>query len=46
MKTKKRSKILSLLLALSMLVGMVPFSVIPAMAARLRRCAGHKQLSL
>ena len=33
MKTKKRSKILSLLLALSMLVGMVPFSVIPAMAA-------------
>lgn len=33
MKTKKRSKILSLLLALSMLVGMVPLSVIPAMAA-------------
>lgn len=33
MKTKKRSKILSLLLALSMLVGMVPFSVIPASAA-------------
>lgn len=33
MKTKKRSKILSLLLALLMLVGMVPFSVIPAMAA-------------
>lgn len=33
MKTKKRSKILSLLLALSMLVGIVPFSVIPAMAA-------------
>ena len=33
MKTKKRSKILSLLLALSMLVGMVPFSVIPASAS-------------
>ena len=33
MKTKKRSKILSLLLALSMLVGMVLFSVIPANAA-------------
>ena len=33
MKTKKRSKILSLLLALSMLVGMLPLSVIPAMAA-------------
>lgn len=33
MKTKKLSKILSLLLALSMLVGMVPFSVIPASAA-------------
>ena len=33
MKTKKRGKILSLLLALSMLVGMVPLSVIPAMAA-------------
>ena len=33
MKTKKRSKIVSLLLALSMLVGMVPLSVIPAMAA-------------
>ena len=33
MKTKKRSKILSILLALSMLVGMVPFSVIPASAA-------------
>ena len=33
MKTKKRSKILSLLLALSMLVGMLPLSVIPASAA-------------
>lgn len=33
MKTKKRSKIVSLLLALSMLVGMLPLSVIPAMAA-------------
>lgn len=33
MKTKKRSKILSLLLAFSMLVGMVPFSVIPASAS-------------
>ena len=33
MKTKKRGKILSLLLALSMLVGMVPLSVIPASAA-------------
>lgn len=33
MKTKKRSKILSLLLALSMLVGMLPLSVIPANAA-------------
>lgn len=33
MKTKKRSKILSLLLALSMLVGMVPLSVMPASAA-------------
>ena len=33
MKPKKRSKILSLLLALSMLVGMLPLSVIPAMAA-------------
>ena len=33
MKTKKRSKILSLLLTLSMLVGMVPFSVIPASAS-------------
>ena len=33
MKTKKRSKIVSLLLALSMLVGMLPLSVIPASAA-------------
>ena len=33
MKTKKRSKIASLLLALSMLVGMLPLSVIPASAA-------------
>ena len=32
MKTKKRSKILSLLLALSMLVGILPMSVIPASA--------------
>ena len=37
MKTKKRSKIVSLLLALSMLVGMLPLSVIPAMAAPTRR---------
>ncbi len=33
MKSKKRSKIVSLLLALSMLVGMLPLSVIPASAA-------------
>lgn len=32
MKTKKRSKIVSLLLALSMLVGILPMSVIPASA--------------
>lgn len=33
MKTKKRSKILSLLLTLSMVIGMLPLSVIPASAA-------------
>ena len=33
MNVKKRSKILSLLLTLSMVIGMLPLSVIPANAA-------------